>query len=198
MNHFDFPTQANCHRAVGSSIARLGWQVAVANSDNSTIILNDVTLMAVAEQVAGIIVGCMPIMPAFFRHVLGQSQTPASHDSSQKNRKLRYAMFSIGGGSGNSRRKGASKDPYNITTALNTNTYQELDDIEAGKASQAKNGTSVTITGNPFDSSLDSVREVGEVPDNTVLTSRSFQVESHPRGPADILPASQTIYGRAQ
>lgn len=137
--------------------------------------------MAVAEQAAGIVVGCMPVMPSFFRHFFGQAHVPAQYGPNGRAKKLRYANFSIGGGSGNSRHKSGGKDPYMIET-LDTNTDNELSNLEAGSSYNPKNERTVTVTGNPFSSSLDTLRETQEVPDNTALVSKSFQVESHPRG----------------
>ena len=168
----------------------------MADSDNSSIILNDVLLMAVAEQVAGIIVGCMPVMPAFYRHFFGPSQQP-SYESREKGRRLRYANFSIGGGgSGNSKRKGQSKDPYRITT-VNGTTFEELDEIEAGKSYGTKDGSVVTVDNNPFASSLDTVRENQELPADTAGGSKPSHAHSGSRDSTD-LPIQHNGYGLAQ
>ena len=135
--------------------------------------------MAVAEQVAGIIVGCMPVMPSFFRHFFGQSRRHTPYNSNQKNWKLRYANFSIGGG-GNNRHGAAKKDPYLVATTLNNTIYEELDDIEAVKAPGPKNEARVISGADRFDPTLENERGLQTIPINSALVSKSFQVESHP------------------
>ncbi|PHH59526.1 hypothetical protein CDD81_2888 [Ophiocordyceps australis] len=63
-----------------ASIARLGYQVPEASNPNQTIILTNVTLLALAEHVIGIVVGCMPLFPALYRHMRSSPQPSESHN----------------------------------------------------------------------------------------------------------------------
>ena len=129
-----------------------------------------------AEQVAGIIVGCMPVMPAFFRHF----------SSDQKNAKSWYANYGINSGFGSGvggKRKVASQDPYRVTPTLAANAYEELDDLEGRRGYGARNGVTVTGgNGSPFDSSSTPGAGSLEIPDNVAIISRRLaEEESLPR-----------------
>lgn len=49
-----------------SSIARLAYQVPMANGKDTTVIYMIVVLLALAEQVIGIVAGCAPIVSTWF------------------------------------------------------------------------------------------------------------------------------------
>ncbi|PHH91004.1 hypothetical protein CDD83_1982 [Cordyceps sp. RAO-2017] len=61
-----------------ASVARLAYQVPEASNKNQTQILTLVSLLALAEHVIGIVVGCMPLWPALYRHLF-----PRRHSSLQ-------------------------------------------------------------------------------------------------------------------
>ncbi|KAI4198431.1 MAG: hypothetical protein LQ350_005291 [Teloschistes chrysophthalmus] len=62
-----------------ASVARLGYQIAYASRPNKTIIFVTLLLINAAEQFIGICVSCMPILPAFYRHLFSN---PAQSTSS--------------------------------------------------------------------------------------------------------------------
>ena len=132
-----------------------------------------------AEQVAGIIVGCMPVMPAFFQRIFfrAECQNPNTHVSSgQKDTKLRYATYGINSGLGSREgriRKAALQGPYCVTPTLTTDIYEELDDLEGGKDYRAKTKANLAAGGgNPFESSSSAGTASLKVPDNVALVSR--------------------------
>ncbi|MCJ1263282.1 hypothetical protein MMC22_003152 [Lobaria immixta] len=166
--------------AVGSSIARLAWQVRKAKSPNRTIVLTDVVLMAFAEQTAGIIVGCMPILPAFFRHIF--HPTSGSRSSKVLSASWRKG-HSSSGSAGRTARLKASRDPYFLNR-----DYSELNELETGTKD---NFVEIKIT-----TKMDDRRDPAPPPERTVvglegdpntrvIVSRSVQVESRPRGIED-------------
>ena len=79
-----------------------------ANSPNS-----------VAEQFIGIVVSCMPILPAFLRHISRHSQ------SVKKNISSSILGYQSGGSKAS---KAQPKDPYQLDV---TRGYEEIDDAEA-------------------------------------------------------------------
>jgi hypothetical protein len=125
---------------------------------------------SIAEQAVGIIVGCMPILPAFFRHISDQkSQSPKPSGNGYmssfiSSRKARPS-------------KGSANDPYLISK-----DYQELDDLESG-ANDGKATTTTTIKGGHSDSSIHGpiIEELQESPNASALVLKSVHVESHPR-----------------
>ena len=130
-----------------------------------------------AEHTIGIIVGCMPVLPAFFRHIAlkrseGQSgNTPRSGWKAS----LRSGTF----GYRNARRiKKGSNDSY----LLNTD-YRDLDDPEHGPVEEIKGGTTTMINGGGSDISIpqQTVEGLHGSLATSALVSKSIQVESHPR-----------------
>ncbi|KAL9599318.1 MAG: hypothetical protein Q9219_003945 [cf. Caloplaca sp. 3 TL-2023] len=123
--------------AVLSSIARLGYQIAVARDPNQSIAIMVVSLLNLAEQFIGVIVSCMPILPAFYRHVR-QSGSSASRSGKgglsasilgfQRSKKSPVV--------GSKRSKESkTKDPFPVYSTtddkMTTRGYQELDELEA-------------------------------------------------------------------
>ncbi|KAK0513519.1 hypothetical protein JMJ35_004505 [Cladonia borealis] len=108
-----------------ASVARLAYQVAEANQPNQTIITMILSLMDVAEQFIGIVVSCMPILPAFLRHISKHSQKRYAGSSVKKN----FGSSILGYQSGRSKAsKAQPKDPYPLDV---TRGYEEIDDAEA-------------------------------------------------------------------
>lgn len=85
-----------------------------------------------AEQFIGIIVSCMPILPAFYRHIAAQRSESGSSGSSSLRRNLSTSVKGHRSG-GSKASKGRPKDPYPL---YSTRGYEELDEIEAQR--QAK------------------------------------------------------------
>ena len=81
---------------------------------------------SVAEQFIGIVVSCMPILPAFLRHISKHSQNRYAGSSVKKN----LGSSILGYQSGRSKAsKAQPKDPYPLD--VTTRSYEEIDDTEA-------------------------------------------------------------------
>ncbi|KAL8676919.1 MAG: hypothetical protein Q9224_007240, partial [Gallowayella concinna] len=63
--------------AVLSSVARLGYQISESSNPNQSIAIMTVSLLNLAEQFIGVIVSCMPILPAFYRHLKNKNTSYA-------------------------------------------------------------------------------------------------------------------------
>ena len=126
-----------------ASVARLVYQVPEANQANQTIIVMILSLMkyaslhhvfnprltasalnSVAEQFIGIVVSCMPILPAFLRHISKHPQTRYAGSSGKKNIS---SILGIQSGSSKAS-KAQPRDPYPLDV---TRGYEEIDDAEA-------------------------------------------------------------------
>ncbi|KAL9599258.1 MAG: hypothetical protein Q9219_003960 [cf. Caloplaca sp. 3 TL-2023] len=79
-----------------SSVARLGYQIVYATRPNKTIIFITLLLINAAEQFIGVFVSCMPILPAFYRHLFSSSpqKPPSTSSSSYKPHSLRTKALS--------------------------------------------------------------------------------------------------------
>ncbi|KAL9582108.1 MAG: hypothetical protein Q9212_003489 [Teloschistes hypoglaucus] len=81
-----------------ASVARLGYQIAYATRPNKTIIFVTLLLINAAEQFIGICVSCMPILPAFYRHLFSkpaQSTSPYKTSSDKSHSRTRGLSASI-------------------------------------------------------------------------------------------------------
>ncbi|MCJ1469750.1 hypothetical protein MMC07_008392 [Pseudocyphellaria aurata] len=166
--------------AVGSSIARLAWQIEKATSPNRTVVLTNVALMAFAEQTAGIIVGCMPILPAFFRHTF--HFTSGSRSSKGPSSSWRKGLSNSTSAHRNARLK-APRDPYFLNR-----DYSELNELETGTHNtfiETKEIAKTDDRRHPAPLPEHTVEGFQGDPNTRVVVSRSVQVESRPRGIAD-------------
>ena len=83
-------------------------------------------LNSVAEQFIGIVVSCMPILPAFLRHISKHSQKRYAGSNVKKN----IGSSFLGYQSDRSKAsKAQPKDPYPLDVP--TRGYEEIDDAEA-------------------------------------------------------------------
>ncbi|KAL9116630.1 MAG: hypothetical protein Q9187_006846, partial [Circinaria calcarea] len=160
--------------AITASLVRLGWQIQRANDPNRTMILTKVTLLSVAEQAAGIIVGCMPVFPAFFRHVADRKLKAQS--SKSRTTDFERSTFVFGN-------KNPIRDSLKTSPVLN-GEYKELDDLENGRKPIAGDRRTITTVegccGEP--PTLEEVAiGLNQDPKMNCLVSKSVQVESHPR-----------------
>ena len=127
-----------------ASVARLAYQVAEANRANQTIVVMILSLMkyahlyhvindrlttnvpnSVAEQFIGIVVSCMPLLPAFLRHISKHSQRRYAGSSIKKNKNSSILRYRSGSSKAS---KAQPKDPYPLDV---TRGYEELDDAAA-------------------------------------------------------------------
>lgn len=80
---------------------------------------------SVAEQFIGIVVSCMPILPAFLRHTSKHSQKRYAVSSVKKNINSSILRYQSGRSKAS---KAQPKDPYPLDV---TRGYYEIDDVEA-------------------------------------------------------------------
>ncbi|KAL6712882.1 hypothetical protein ACLMJK_009594 [Lecanora helva] len=132
-----------------ASVARLAYQIPEADQPNTTMITMVLLLLNAAEQFIGIIVCCMPILPAFYRHIKAYHQhhlalfpqqplSPSDPSSSSGGSPTRLKKFTtnsfIAPGNDSERRqmmrKSGARDPYPV---YSTRGYEELDELERGK-----------------------------------------------------------------
>ena len=130
-----------------------------------------------AEQTTGIIVGCMPVLPAFFRHV-----------SRKGSKSLSFKSRSETGGAGptssslvyhNARStKVKSNDPF-----LLSREYEELDDLENGRRVLIDmRRTKTTVMGAGLERSLPepSLASLQDSQSPNQLDSKTVQVTAQP------------------
>ncbi|KAL8902530.1 MAG: hypothetical protein Q9207_004628 [Kuettlingeria erythrocarpa] len=130
--------------AVLSSVARLCYQFAVAKNPNRSIAFTVHVLLKLIEQSIGVMVSCMPIFPAFYRHIRSARSATGSRGLGE-NRREGEAVTSICGdkrrGPGfpsiPSSRKFKAKDPFPVeyTTDEKLTTragYEESAELERG------------------------------------------------------------------
>ena len=134
--------------AVVASLARLAYQIDGMKKPNQSIAIMVVCLLKLAEQFIGVIVSCMPILPAFNRHMrssctifqssmnnyqAGIGPKPLS-ESRQGFQQPNYGFPSLV----SSRRSRFTKtrDPFPIYTVtddrMTTRGYEELEELERG------------------------------------------------------------------
>ncbi|KAL8832856.1 MAG: hypothetical protein Q9170_004722 [Blastenia crenularia] len=135
--------------AVLSSVARLGYQIANAGNKNQSIAIMIVSMLNLAEQFIGVIVSCMPILPAFYRHIRHSRSSGSSSSGKNKGKDLTanimgfqprhlQSQVKISSGGASSKRSKSSKvkDPFPVysTTDENITTrgYEELGELESG------------------------------------------------------------------
>ncbi|KAL8928490.1 MAG: hypothetical protein Q9208_001724 [Pyrenodesmia sp. 3 TL-2023] len=138
--------------AVLSSVARLGYQFAVAESPNQSIAFTVNSLLKLIEQSIGVIVSCMPIFPAFYQHLRSAGSTTRSK-SLGKSKSGGEAAASILGYERRGRgfvsrlptNKSKAKDPFPVDWTMDDKMttragYEELAELEKGTPGPAETG----------------------------------------------------------
>lgn len=143
---------------VAASVARLGYQIPEAKEPNKTIIITILSLIkyvhlhnlayhksqgltypiphSTAEQFIGIVVSCMPILPAFYRHISSQlSQSGYSGTSGPSNNIMPMVLGHRNDSSKGSRTR--PRDPYPLDSIRG---YEELNDTEAQRHEKGAGG----------------------------------------------------------
>ncbi|KAI4156800.1 MAG: hypothetical protein L6R39_001022 [Caloplaca ligustica] len=64
--------------AVLSSVARLGYVITVSKDPNQSVAITIVSMLKLLERFIGVVVSCMPILPAFLRHFRNTGSTAKS------------------------------------------------------------------------------------------------------------------------
>lgn len=148
------------------------------------------TIYRIAEHAIGLIVACMPVIPAFFRHIKAQRATQAS-STAKDSWKPSLGSNSLSHRAAGRPPRGSTKDPY-----LLSRDYKELDDLESANALPTSavdvdvvvlkgGGTTTTVIDGGRSGGGGSAGSRGLVEDGEkrrraeVMVSRSVQVESH-------------------
>ncbi|KAI4259020.1 MAG: hypothetical protein L6R42_004787 [Xanthoria sp. 1 TBL-2021] len=121
--------------AVLSSIARLGYQIVESDNPNQSLAIMIVSQLNLAEQFIGVIVSCMPILPAFLRHVR-RSATVSVNGSPKGEFTAKILVFQKPNVISTKRSKSSkTKDPFPVYSTtddeMTTLGYEELDGLEA-------------------------------------------------------------------
>lgn len=174
--------------AVLSSVARLGYQVAVAKDPNQSRAIMILSMLNLAEQFIGVIVSCMPVLPAFYRHLRNSKSQGASDEHGGLSASIMGFQSKSKKFSDGSRpsKRSATKDPFPLSTTgdLTTRGYEELDELE----SQPQ----VHITRNewekhePSSTGLAPLRQPSPLydPRKTILKDTTVDVSSEDRYPS--------------
>lgn len=89
-----------------------------------------------AEQFIGIVVSCMPILPAFYNHLKSHHSQAQSSNPNSFGKKITSSIMGHKSSSSKSS-KGQPKDPYPL---YSTRGYEELDEIEAQRKARELGG----------------------------------------------------------
>ena len=137
--------------AVLASVARLGYQFAVAKDPNQSIAFTINCLLKLIEQSIGVIVSCLPILPAFYQRLRGTRSN--SRSKSMGKSKSEEASASILGNQRRGRgwpsiastKKSKPKDPFPVAwTAddkMTRDGYEELAELERGTPETTETGS---------------------------------------------------------
>lgn len=122
--------------AVLSSLARLGYQSAVAKDPNRSVTIMITSMLKLAEQFIGIVVSCMPIFPPFYRHVRSIGSHAANDDRSGFSANILGFQSDKNHFSDRSKqsKRSTTKDPFPVSTTTGDLTpcgYEELHELEA-------------------------------------------------------------------
>lgn len=168
-------------------------------------------IRSIAEHAIGLIVACMPVIPAFFRHIKSKRATTQASSTAKESWKPSLGSNSLSYRASGRPPRGSTKDPY-----LLSRDYKELDDLESANALTASSavdvvddvtvlkggGTTTTIIehgsggvgglgdgggggggGNTSRGvNVEDREKGGRGRKAEVMVSRSVQVESHPIG----------------
>lgn len=103
-----------------ASIARLAYQIPTANDPDKTVIYMVVALLAAAEQVVGIVVGCAPVVSSSAIRLV-KGQPPASKTSDRQSEIKGFGTLS------RKRRFSAAPDPFRITEFSRFGSQEHLE-----------------------------------------------------------------------
>ncbi|KAL8765397.1 MAG: hypothetical protein Q9194_006579 [Teloschistes cf. exilis] len=123
-----------------ASVARLGYQIAYASRPNKTIIFVTLLLINAAEQFIGICVSCMPILPAFYRHLFSkptQTTAPYKTSSDKSHSRTRGLSASIYDHRRMVHAQGEGGKAYQM---YKTKGYEEIEAAELGRVRSSSAG----------------------------------------------------------
>ncbi|KAH8770813.1 hypothetical protein F5883DRAFT_642774 [Diaporthe sp. PMI_573] len=140
-----------------SSIARLAYQIPMANGKDTTVIYMIVVVLALAEQVIGIVAGCAPIVSTWFVRLVLQKGSrdakisPGAAANAPRTITQRFWPNREGGEPETPRerrlrkwKRSTATDPYPLTMTVQTTAseealdpgFAELGNVESGRRSQ--------------------------------------------------------------
>lgn len=134
-----------------ASIARLVYQIPEADQPNQTRVVMILSLLNAGEQFIGIVVSCMPVIPAFYRHIkTHRSFRRGSSDRVTGSLVKKITNSFLGHRNSNDPSKVVAKpkDPFPL---YSTRGYEELDEMDARVQEQASGvggivrGTEISI-----------------------------------------------------
>lgn len=96
------------------------------------------TTYSIAEHAIGLIVACMPVIPAFFRHLKSKRATTQASSTAKESWKPSLGSNSLSYRASGRPPRGSTKDPY-----LLSRDYKELDDLESANALTASSAVDV-------------------------------------------------------
>lgn len=126
--------------AVLASVARLGYQFAVAKDPNQSIAFTINSLLKLIEQSIGVMVSCLPILPAFCQRIRGTGSMARSKSMGKS--KSEEASASILGKQDRGRgwpsiastNQSKSRDPFpmewTVDDTMTRDGYEELAELE--------------------------------------------------------------------
>ncbi|KAL6717346.1 hypothetical protein ACLMJK_005261 [Lecanora helva] len=119
--------------AVMSSIARLAYQLAVKDEPNQSLITMILSLLNLAEQFIGVVVSCMPALPAFYRHFRSKGTSKNSNNHGGLSASIMGFQKRSNPSTDRSKSsKGKDPFPVHVEGDLTTRGYEELDELDSG------------------------------------------------------------------
>lgn len=121
--------------AVVSSVVRLGYEIVASKRPNQSIAITTIAVLKLGEQFIGVVVSCMPILPAFYRHVRTTSVVTNTHNAGLSESILGYQRKNKNNNFKDRSKRSTAKDPFPVNSTTNaeltTRGYEELDELEA-------------------------------------------------------------------
>ncbi|KAL8655692.1 MAG: hypothetical protein Q9226_002940 [Calogaya cf. arnoldii] len=130
--------------AVLASVARLAYQFVVAKNPNQSIAFTINCLLKLIEQSIGVIVSCLPILPAFYQRLRSTGSTTRSKSLAKSKSEgeasasiLGYQRRGRGFPSVASAKKSKPREPFPVEwtvddKVITRNGYEELAELERG------------------------------------------------------------------
>ncbi|KAL8692042.1 MAG: hypothetical protein Q9218_002851 [Villophora microphyllina] len=169
-----------------SSVGRLGYEIVAAKDPNQSYALMVISLLKLLELFMGVIVSCMPILPAFYTHLRGTaaantgqedfSTSILGHQSRNKSATMKDKLST-------KRSKRSKKDPFPVSTngEIATRGYEELNELE--HQPQVHITRSDWEMQQPRRAALPPTVQVYDL-DRAIVKDTEIEVRSEPRDPS--------------
>ena len=176
-----------------ASLARLAYQIDGRNKPNQSIAIMVVCLLKLAEQFIGVTVSCMPILPAFYRHIRSSGtifqSSMNNHQAgigpkplTESRRGIQYANYAFPSLISSRRsRFTKTRDPFPIYTIsddrMTTRGYEELEELERGpEPSKTVKEWEIVKSGDHRGSAEEPVLETSHDPQKCIQKDTSVEV----------------------